>query len=107
MGLSLIHIFDELEETKSRLEVSILQEEMQKPVLSKEQILFWLHHFRKTDVTNETQRQRLIDSFVNAVYVFDDRIILTFNYKDGSRTINLKEIQSSNLARLSPPRKTV
>lgn len=40
---------DELEERKNQLEVSILQEELQHPVLTKEQILFWLHKFRTTD----------------------------------------------------------
>ena len=78
---------EELEETKERLTVSILQEELQKPHLSKEQILFFLHRFRAIDTTNEEHRQRLIDSFVNAVYVYDDKIILTFNYQDGTETI--------------------
>ena len=41
---------DELEETKSQLEVSILQEEMQKPLLTREQIVFLICRFRKFDV---------------------------------------------------------
>lgn len=88
---------DELEDTKSKLEIRILQEEMHKPMLSKEQILFWLHRFRKTDVAHQDQRQKLVDSFVNAVYLYEDRLILTFNYKDGAKTITLADIQGSNL----------
>jgi len=34
------------------------------------------------DITQLEQRQRLIDTFVNAVYLYDDKIVLTFNYKD-------------------------
>ena len=75
---------EELEATKERLTVSILQEELQKPHLSREQILFFLQRFRAIDTTKQEQRQRLIDSFVNAVYVYDDKIILTFNYQDGT-----------------------
>ena len=79
-------------ETKSQLEVSILQEEMHKPLLINS--IFHLP-FRKFDVTKREQRQRLIDSFVNAVYLYEDKIILTFNYKDGSKTITLAEVEGS------------
>ena len=97
---------DELEETKSQLEVSILQEEMHKPLLTREQIAFFIYRFRKFDVTKREQRQRLIDSFVNAVYLYEDKIILTFNYKDGSKTITLAEVEGSDLSVLGAPRKS-
>ena len=88
---------DELEATKSELEVKILQEEMQRPLLKREQVLFWIHRFRKIDVTKYEQRQRLIDSFINAIYLHDDKIIFTFNYKEGSKTISIADIKSSDL----------
>ena len=94
---------DELEETKSQLEVSILQEEMHKPLLTREQIAFFIYRFRKFDVTKREQRQRLTDSFVNVVYLYEDKIILTFNYKDGSKTITLEEVEGSDLSVLGAP----
>lgn len=97
---------EELEETKERLTVSILQEELQKPRLTKEQVLFFLHRFRALDTTKQEQRQRLIDSFVNAVYVYDDKIILTFNYQDGTETITLDDINGSDLGASALPLKT-
>ena len=46
-------------------------------------VLVWKSdRFRKFHLTKREQRQRLIDSFVNAVYLYEDKIILTFNYKD-------------------------
>ena len=96
---------DELEETKRQLEVSILQEEMHKPLLTREQIAFFIYRFRKFDVTKREQRQRLIDSFVNAVYLYEDKIILTFNYKDGSKTITLAEVEGSDLSVLGAGKK--
>lgn len=95
---------NELEDTKSKLEISILQNQIKQPSFTKEQILFWLHQFRKTDIANIEQRQRLVDIFVNAVFVYDDRIVLTFNYKDGTKTLSLSDIQSSDLARSTPPK---
>lgn len=95
---------DELESTKERLTVSILQQELAKPVLTKEQVIFWLHRFRDIDTQKQEHRQRLIDSFVNAVYVFDDKLLLTFNYKDGTQTITLNDINGSDLERGTPPK---
>lgn len=94
---------EELEESKERLTINILQEELQKPSLTEEQVIFWLRRFRTTDTTKQEQRQRLIDSFVNAVYVYDDKIILTFNYKDGTETITLDDINGSDLEGSAPP----
>lgn len=95
---------DELEEARSSLEVSIIQEEMQKPLLTKEQLLFWLHRFHALDVTNPAHRQRLIDSFVNAIYLYDDKIVLMFNYKEGSKTINFSDIECSSLSAGAAPK---
>jgi site-specific DNA recombinase len=94
---------DELEEIKDNLEVSILQEEMQKPLLTKEQVVFWIHKFRKLNTENSEHRQRLIDSFVNAIYVYDDKLLITFNYKDSTKTISLKDIEGSDLNNLGAP----
>ena len=88
---------EEPENRKSELTVSLINEEIQKPLLTKEQINFWLERFRKTDITVYEQRQRLIDSFVNAVYVHDDKIVFTFNYKDGIKSISLSELECSDL----------
>ena len=94
---------DELEEMKSDLEVRILQEEMQAPLLTREQVLFWLHKFRDIDVSDRKQRQRLIDCFVNSVYLYDDKMVLTFNYKDGTKHITFDEVKSSDLDELARP----
>ena len=70
---------------------------MAKPMLSREQIVFWFHRFRKLDAKKLDHRRRLIDSFVNAVFLYDDRITFTFNYKDGSKTITFAELEKSGL----------
>lgn len=89
---------EELEEAKNQLEINIIQEEMEKPALTKDQIIFWLHRFRNSDISNPDHRQRLVDSFINSVYLYEDRIILTFNYKEGSKTISLNDIESSDFS---------
>lgn len=93
-----------MEDEKARLEQSIIDVKIQNPALSREQIAFFLDQFKHTDTKDEDQRQRLIDSFVNAVYVFDDKIVLTFNYKNGTKTIGLDTVKSSDLAGNGPPK---
>ena len=93
-----------LEEQKAQLEEQILQERIKNPALSREQIAFFLNQYKKTDITDEVQRQRLIDCFVNAVFVYDDKIVMTFNYKDGTKTISLEDVNSSDLEQCSPPK---
>ena len=88
---------ESLEKKKNELSVEIVKEEMARPTITKDQIVFWLHRFRKLDTKKREHRRRLIDSFVNAVYLYDDRMIITFNYKDGSKTITLAELEKSAL----------
>ena len=53
----------------------------------------------------EYQRQ-IIDTFINAIYVYDDKLVFTYNYKDGSATITPEEIEEafgSDLTQVAPP----
>ena len=97
---------DALEAEKEKLELALLQEEIRHPTLTKEKIKFWLLRFRALDLTLLEHRKRLIDSFVNAVYLYDDRLVITFNYKDGAKTVMLADIPDdfgSDLEMALPP----
>ena len=89
---------EELERRKSELAVQMVKEEMEKPMLTKEQIVFWFHRFRKLNPKKLEHRRRLIDSFVNAVYLYDDHMLITFNYKDGAQIVNFKKPENSQKA---------
>ena len=89
---------EELEETRTTLEKQLVVAELKDVHLSREQIAYYLYSFRQLDSKNENHRQKIIDSFVNAVYVFNDRIVLTYNYKEGTETVLLSDIQSSDLS---------
>jgi len=103
----------ELEEKKDGLKISIIQEEMARPILTHEQVVFWISRFKKGDINDLKFRQRLIDCFVNSIYLYDDRIVLTYNYMEGTQAITLGEIEnmfscegnneSSDLAQCGPP----
>ena len=46
------------------------------------------------DFTDIDCQKRLIKLFVNSIFVYDDKIVLTFNYSGDNRTITLKEIDA-------------
>ena len=86
---------EELEQQKGELSVQIMKEEMSKPVLTREQILFWFHRLRKLNIEKLEHRRKLIDTFINAIYLDDDKMVITFNFKDGSKTITFDEIEEA------------
>ena len=51
----------------------------------------WLKRLRNLDMTKKEHRQRLIDTFINSVYVYDDKLEYTINYKDGTETITFED----------------
>ena len=51
----------------------------------------WLLRFRKLDMTQPEQRQALVDTFINAIYLYDDKVLITFNYKEGTETVAFGE----------------
>ena len=84
---------EELESSKEDLEIKIANEKIAKPRISAEFVTFWLHKFRKLDITRQDHRKWLINVFVNAIYLYDDKMVITFNYKDGTKTITLDDVK--------------
>ena len=85
----------QLESKQKELEIAILQEKIKKPFLTKEQIRFGIEKFKKLDISTQEGKQRLIDGFINSIYLFDDKLTITFNFKDGSRTVSFSEIEAA------------
>ena len=59
--------------------------------MKEEFVRFWLLRFRKLDMTQPEQRQALVDTFINAIYLYDDKVLITFNYKEGTQTVTFGE----------------
>ena len=88
---------DDLEEQRKALETNILQEQIAKPLLTREQILLRFERFRQGDPSDPAYQQKIIDCFVNSVYIFDDHLVINFNYRDGDKLVSLQEVKSSFL----------
>lgn len=57
-------------------------------------IIAWLKQFCKGDLFDEAFRRRIIDVFVNCVYLYDDRIVIFYNIK-GGKQISYMEMQEA------------
>ncbi|MBR6903011.1 MAG: recombinase family protein, partial [Clostridia bacterium] len=88
---------EELEFQKNELYSQIAKEESAKPMLTREQIVFWLQKLRQLNTNKLEHRRKLIDSFINAIFLYDDRMVITFNYKDSTREITFKDLESLGL----------
>ncbi len=97
---------EQLETQRQELKLSILQVQMTKPRYTKEQIVSWINRFKYGNVDDPQYQKQIIDTFINSIYVFDDKIVFTYNFQDGTEPITLAEIEAafgSDLAKVAPP----
>lgn len=67
-----------LEQEKENLQLRIEKERLGTLKISAEFMTYWLQRFRKLDITEKVHRRVPIGAFVNAVYVYDDKLLICF-----------------------------
>ena len=99
---------EQLEAQRENLQVSIIQAKMERPKYSKKEIVQWISRFKYGNINDKDYQKEIIDTFLNSIYVYDDRLVFTYNYKNGTETLSLEEIEaafSSDLKDCAPPGK--
>ena len=88
---------NELEEQKKELRVALAAAKLKEELgLKKEHIRFFLHQFADMDYTDIDCQKRLIKIFLNSVFVYDDKVVLTFNYSEDGKILTLHEIDGGS-----------
>lgn len=83
----------EYEDAAENLRVSIeMMKYSQSQLMDKDRILFFLHQFTKGDRSDPLLRFHIIETFVNAVYVYDDHLKIITNNCDGNQRFPLDAI---------------
>lgn len=86
---------DALNEQKAQITASIADLELASGFrLTRDHIAFFLRQFRDADLEDRACQKRLIQTFVNSVFVFDDRIEIVYNYTEGNNTVTLDILTS-------------
>lgn len=86
---------EKLEAEQERLEIAISQEKMRRPTISRKHIEDWIMKFAKSDLSIPKQKQKIIDVFINSVYVYDDKMVVFLNYKDGEKCVRFSGIDEN------------
>ena len=85
----------ELEDAAEALRVSIeTLRYSQSQLIDRDRVLFFLHRFTKGDRNDPALRRSIIQTFVNAVYVYDDHLKLIINNVDGNEQIPFSDLPS-------------
>ena len=62
--------------------------------LTKEDIIKWLKSFCEGDLFDMKFRRRIIDTFINSIYLFDDKVVIWYNLKDGKQVSYIETIDA-------------
>jgi len=86
----------ELDEQRKDLEAALADAELISGLrITQKQIEYFLLQFRTLDFSDPESQRRIVDIFVNSVFVYDDKITITFNYSGDHRTITLYEVEAA------------
>ena len=101
-AIAKIGLSDKLEEKlmvvknrKEEIAVSIRTEELKETTLTKEEVLAWLYKLKSLDINDIKQKRQLVNVFVNSIYLYDEWIVMTFNYYSSPIVISIESIISS------------
>lgn len=102
---------EDLEAIIEDLEYDIEKEKAEKPKLERDVIIFLLDQFRDGDLSDVNYRKRLIDTFVHKIFLYDDRLLIIYNYTNRDTNVCEEELlalvegESSDTDASAPPEK--
>lgn len=84
----------ELEEQAEALKFEIDTEKCNSRRITKDEIIYLLEMLREGNPNDINYRKRLVDAFIHRIYVYDDELVITYNYsnndKDNRKTVSEK-----------------
>jgi len=88
----------ELEAERANIEKGIARELINEPILNQKQLRFLLYKFRGGDTEDTGYRIKLIDTFLNSVYLYDGddpKLVLMLNHSGEDRKITLDLVEKA------------
>ena len=68
---------------------------MERPLFTKDQFRIALCNFRKIDTTTKESKAKLIETFIDRIYLFDDYMKIIYNINGKDEEISLDELEGS------------
>ena len=87
---------NELEAQKAAIIKARADKELERGFkLTKDHILFFLEQFKNMDYSDRECQRRLVNVFINSIYLYDDELKVVFNFGGDNSTITLKELSKA------------
>ena len=87
----------ELEDQAEDLRLSVeMLRYSQSQLLDRDRVIFFLHRFTKGDRNDPLFRRHVIETFINAVYVFDDHLDIVTNNREGNQRFPLEDLPADS-----------
>lgn len=106
---------EELAFKKNDLTANIKREEVNLKGVTREELLFFLRRYRNGDPNDPAYRRKLVNTFINSIWLYDDKLVITYNYSGERNKITLDLVETalsgqaegcSDNACQSPPKET-
>lgn len=92
-----------LEDAAADLRLSIEKLKFsQAQLLTRDRVLFFLDKMARYDLSSPARRKQLIDTFLNAVYVFDGYAHIVINCVEGNARVPLSDLEALDLPPIPP-----
>ncbi len=85
----------DLEDQKEELICEIEKEKYSRPATTKEQIVYFMEQFKDGDLDDKAYQERVIDTFVNKVILYDDKITITYNHSGENNEVDIELIEEA------------
>ena len=93
---TLLQRLNDLEKEKSEIEQQLINEQAVTPIFTVDEFKMALINLQKMDITTKEGKAKLIDTFIDRIYLYDDKIKIIYTVSDKAEEISLAEVESSN-----------
>ena len=105
LAVGMMEKMEHLENRRIDMETDLAKLRMQQklPITEKE-VTAWLKSFARGDLLEPAFRKQVIDVFINSVYLYDEKIVIFYNIKDGRQTSVIEPIDVLDEIKESGPK---
>jgi len=89
---------EELEVQLVKAERDIALEKASQFTITRERLIYYYEQFRRGDVNDPIYRQTILRMFVNAIFLYDDHLKITFDYTDREVFIDLTKLENPDVS---------
>ncbi len=93
----LLKRLSDLEKEQTEITDAIAKEQLKAPIFTQDHFRMALYNFRKIDISKQDGKRKIIDTFINSIYLYDDSMKIVYNANGKEEVVSLEELESSTL----------